>query len=155
MPREIERRFLADGEAFLRTHPDVPRLHLHQGYLSLDPSVRIRLNSDLKAKLTIKGAGTIVRSEFEYAVPYEDGVEIMGLSRYYLEKVRHALKVTEHQTWEVDKFLGQLAGLWLAEIELRDPDEQFDKPSWLGREVTEDYRYTNAYLAEYGPWYLD
>lgn len=151
MPIEIERRFLVDP--FKLTIPKAIS-NIRQGYLSVEPVVRLRIIGEApygEALLTIKGPGTVERPEFEYKIPPEDAEAMWPLVQRSLEKRRHLYPTDDPaRHWVVDEFLGPLEGLWLAEIELGSADEAFDRPDWLGSEVTEDKRYTNAWLAEYG-----
>lgn len=150
MALEIERKFLLGSDAW-RT--DVTRSErLRQGYLNHEVgcSVRVRTCGE-RAWLNIKSV-TIgaQRQEFEYEIPLADAhVMLDTLSRKPLiEKVRHIVPVGTH-TWEIDEFGGENAGLTVAEIELEHPDEPFERPSWLGQEVTEDVRYYNTSLAQH------
>jgi CYTH domain-containing protein len=137
---EIERKFLVRAELL----PELPPpLELRQGYLSTDPVVRVRLVASRdgeSAELTIKGAGLLSRAEFNYAIPPADGRQLLALCPRKLAKRRHTL-----DRWVIDHFPDR--GLWLAEIELATEEEPFDRPRWLGQEVTQDPRYTNASLA--------
>jgi adenylate cyclase len=148
---EIERKFLVDVErlpAVLRTGG----AKLAQGYLSFTPSVRVRVAEETgasRAWLTIKGPGTIERTELEYPIPVEDAHVMLAMCAASLSKIRRHTKVGSH-VWDVDELLGSLAPLWLAEVELRSAGEPFERPDWLGDEVTEDSRYTNAALARAG-----
>jgi CYTH domain-containing protein len=149
MAKEIERKFLVRSDAW-RAGADAGTLY-RQGYLHSDESVsvRVRLAGD-KAFLTIKGGGAgISRSEFEYPVPPEDASEILDALCHAgsVEKTRHLFPAGRH-TWEIDVFAGRHAGLVLAEIELSSEDEPFDRPDWLGEEVTGDPRYLNSNLAK-------
>lgn len=150
MPTEIERKFLVKSDAW-RAGP--PGTEISQGYLARDKqrSVRVRLAGD-EAFITVKGAGKgISRSEFEYPVPLEDAREMLRLCLPSLiEKVRHERHHAGH-LWEVDEFQGDNAGLVVAEIELDAEDRDFEKPEWVGEEVSDDPRYLNACLAE-RPW---
>ena len=157
---EIERRFLVDVSK-LPSLGDLPVEALHQGYLSKDPVVRVRLikgntgrdehhcSGCTTAKLTIKGKGTLSRPEFEYSIPVTDAEELLCLAKLgIIYKNRYTLG-----RWSIDQFTDDdLDGLWLAEIELGSEHEllPYPKPEWLGEEVTEDVRYTNAHLAEHG-----
>jgi len=148
---EIEHKFLVSGDGWRQAA--TTQTHFSQGYLSRDPArtVRVRIAGDA-AFLTIKGAtrGT-ARAEFEYAIPVADARQLLAMSDGpVVEKIRH-LCPHEGMTWEVDEFLGANAGLVLAEIELGDEAEAYERPDWLGVEVTEDPRYTNAYLSKH-PW---
>lgn len=150
MAVEIERKFLVSSDAW-RDGP--PGVRICQGYLSRDKerTVRVRLAGD-KAFLTIKGESAgISRKEFEYPIPSEDAEALLDLCLPQLvDKIRHERQHGGH-VWEVDEFLGANAGLIVAEIELSDADETFERPDWLGREVSDDPRYYNANLAE-RPW---
>jgi CYTH domain-containing protein len=122
-----------------------------QGYLSTDKerTVRVRIAGN-KAMLTIKGITQgASRAEYEYEIPVEDAEELLDLcQRPIIEKWRHEI---EHagMTWEVDEFFGDNQGLVLAEVELDSPDEAFDLPPWVGKEVTDDPRYFNANLVNH------
>ena len=151
---EIERKFLVEGDAW-RTQGEATLLR--QGYLSLDPArtVRVRIDGE-NAFLTIKGKSVgASRGEWEYPIPVPDAAELLdGLCQQPLvEKFRHRIASGPH-TWEVDEFLGANAGLMVAEIELASEDEAFEKPDWLGREVTGDARYFNSNLIRqpYSQW---
>ena len=143
---EIERKFLLQGDAWRGLGQAVL---LRQGYLSSarERVVRVRIEGE-QAMLTIKGANVgATRGEWEYPIPLDDAVELLdGLCEQPLiEKVRHRI---EHagMVWEVDEFLGANAGLVVAEIELASEDQPFEKPDWIGAEVSGDARYYNANL---------
>ena len=143
---EIERKFLLQGDAWRGLGQAVL---LRQGYLSSarERVVRVRIEGE-QAMLTIKGANVgATRGEWEYPIPLADAAELLdGLCEQPLiEKVRHRI---EHagMVWEVDEFLGANAGLLVAEIELASEDQPFDKPDWIGAEVSGDARYYNANL---------
>ena len=143
---EIERKFLLQGDAWRGLGQAVL---LRQGYLSSarERVVRVRIEGE-QAMLTIKGANVgATRGEWEYPIPLADAVELLdGLCEQPLiEKVRHRI---EHagMVWEVDEFLGANAGLVVAEIELASEDQPFEKPDWVGAEVSGDARYYNANL---------
>ena len=150
MATEIERKFLMKSDAWREGPPGVK---ICQGYLARDRerAVRVRLMG-AEAFLTVKGAGEgITRSEFEYPVPLADAQEMLTLCLPSpVEKVRHE-RHHAGSLWEVDEFLGDNAGLVVAEIELDAEHSDFEKPDWLGEEVTHDPRYLNACLAEH-PW---
>jgi CYTH domain-containing protein len=144
MATEIERKFLVQGDEW-RRHNGV---RITQGYLARERerSVRVRLAGD-RATLTIKaGAGTLKRSEFEYPIPTADAIELLALCTHTIEKTRRVIDV-DGTRWEVDEFAGDNEGLVIAEVELESEDQIFNKPSWIGREVTDDTRYLNAELA--------
>jgi len=145
MALEIERKFLVTGDAWRIGQGR----YLCQGYLSRDKNrtVRVRI-ADSHAFLTIKGKSAgATRSEFEYEIPVDDAKQLLTLcDKPLIEKIRREIEV-EGFTWQVDEFLGDNAGLILAEIELESEDQKFPHPSWLGKEVTEDARYYNANLS--------
>lgn len=145
MASEIERKFLVQGDGW---RAGVPQ-RLCQCYLNRDKerTVRVRIAGD-KAFLTIKGVTRgATRAEFEYEIPMQDAQQMLALSDGpILEKVRHVL-VHEGSRWEVDEFLGDNAGLVIAEIELESEGQPFSRPPWLGQEVTNDRRYYNSNLA--------
>jgi adenylate cyclase len=149
MGTEIERTFIVFQEKLppLKLGQAV---HIEQAFLSENPCIRLRLKTYREgsaAFVTIKGPGLIQRDEWEWKVPLKDVQEIMerGLWHSALVKKRYVLG-----RWEVNQFLGVLEGLWLTEIELSSPTESFDKPEWLGREVTENPAFTNMALARDG-----
>ena len=143
---EIERKFLVTGTAWKALGTSTV---FRQGYLNdeKERTVRVRVAGD-KGFLTIKGKNTgAVRTEFEYEIPVEDALkmlETMAL-RPLIEKTRTVIVCGGH-IWEVDEFMGDNAGLVVAEIELTDENEVFDKPDWIGDEVTGDTRYYNSNL---------
>jgi CYTH domain-containing protein len=155
MATEIEKKFLVTSDAWKRGARATP---YRQGYLSTDPerTVRIRLQGR-DGKLTIKGRKVGgAAPEFEYDLPEEDArflLENLCL-RPLVEKTRYHVGAADGHVWEVDEFHGANDGLVVAEIELDAPDEPFDKPDWVGKEVTADSRYTNARLVErpYSTW---
>nr|WP_314629335.1 CYTH domain-containing protein [uncultured Janthinobacterium sp.] len=143
---EIERKFLLAGDAWRTLGQPVL---LRQGYLSSarERVVRVRIEGE-QAMLTIKGANVgATRGEWEYPIPLADAAELLdGLCEQPLiEKYRYRI---EHagMVWEVDEFLGANAGLVVAEIELASEDQPFEKPDWIGAEVSGDARYYNANL---------
>ena len=152
MGTEIERKFLVVGTQWHRGAGTL----LRQGYLSREPqrTVRVRIAGDA-AFITIKGpsAGP-VRTEFEYPIPLEDaGVLLQMCAGPLIEKVRYEV---EHGglCWEVDEFLGDNRGLVVAEVELSAADQRFERPDWVGEEVTHDPRYFNSQLTvrPYANW---
>ncbi|MBD3800473.1 MAG: CYTH domain-containing protein [Campylobacterales bacterium] len=145
MAIEIERKFLIDPARL----PELPApLVIKQGYIpSEGVTVRIRTTNG-KAYLTLKGKRhELVRSEFEYPIPYEDALSMLEelCVPPLIEKNRYEIMYEGH-LWEVDVFEGENAGLFLAEIELQSPGETFALPPWVTREVTEDKRYYNSNL---------
>jgi len=150
MPLEIERKFLVHVHA-LPTARLGEGARFTQGYLSLRPTVRVRLAVQPgvadAAWITVKGPGGVRRAEFEYAIPPEDARAMMDLCAAVIDKTRYHLREGDH-VWDVDTFHGRYAGLWLAEVELGAEDEGFVMPAWAAEEVTDDPRYSNAALAQ-------
>lgn len=161
MAIEIERKFLVTGDGWrAAAHAVVP---MAQGYLNdlaamdtgaMKASVRVRIAGDA-AHLNLKSRELgHTRQEFEYPIPVADARALLALSVGGLvDKRRHLVRVGGH-LWEVDEFLGENAGLVVAEIELADPGEAFQRPDWLGVEVTDESRYYNLALAShpYSQW---
>ncbi|BCG65890.1 MAG: adenylate cyclase [Methyloprofundus sp.] len=155
MAIEIERKFLLANDAWRALVSK--SINYRQGYLNSDAhsSVRVRVSDDT-AKINIKSA-TIgaQRQEYEYDIPAEDAHELLSTlcNKPLIEKIRHLVIIGQH-TWEIDEFAGENQGLIVAEIELNQVDEHFDKPAWVGEEVTEDVRYYNNQLAKqpYTTW---
>ena len=142
---EIERKFLVVGDDW-RAAPAVPYA---QGYLNRDKArtVRVRI-VETWAWLTINGVSTgATRAEFEYPIPVADAEQLLALCDGPV--VRKTRRVLSHAgaTWEIDEFEGDNAGLVVAEIELQSEDAPFERPPWLGAEVTHDPRYFNSSLA--------
>lgn len=148
MAKEIERKFLVSGE-FRQDSPESYRIM--QGYICSDQdrTVRVRVRGD-KGFLTIKGrssADGLSRYEWEKEIPASEAVELMALcGSGIIDKTRYLVPFGRH-TFEVDVFHGANEGLVLAEIELAEEQETFEKPSWLGEEVTGDPRYYNSMLS--------
>ena len=149
MALEIEHKFLMANDTWRQQIQQ--SVYYKQGYLNHSPtsSIRVRI-SDQQAWLNIKSA-TIGnhRQEFEYEIPLSDAQQILDAlcHKPLIEKIRHFIFIDQH-TWEIDEFLGDNAGLIVAEIELSELQESFAKPAWLGREVTEDLRYYNNNLCK-------
>jgi len=149
MPREIERKFLLESDAW-RSQARESR-PMSQGYLasSARSSVRVRV-AGLHAWLNIKSGGLVAsRQEFEYSIPLDDARELLALAEGPLiEKTRHFV---EHggMTWEIDEFHGDNAGLVVAELELDSEDQPFQLPEWVGVEVTHLRRYYNVCLVQH------
>lgn len=145
MALEIERKFLVTGDGWR----SAPSERLSQGYLCHEPerTVRVRIAGE-KAFITIKGVTQgATRQEFEYPIPLADAQALLALcGAGKIDKFRHRF-AHAGKTWEVDAFLGDNQGLVVAEIELLSEDEAFDKPDWVGEEVTHDARYYNANLS--------
>lgn len=149
MATEIERKFLLAHEGWRK---GARGQCYRQGYLSTEKKrvVRVRTVGD-SGYLTIKGATHgISRPEFEYAIPLDDAETMLEslCHRPIIDKIRYRIRHGAH-VFEVDEFHGANAGLIVAEVELGSEDEAFDRPDWLGEEVTGDPRYANANLIEH------
>lgn len=154
MGTEIERKFLVKNEAWRVGAVGIP---YRQGYLSAAKgrTVRVRTAGE-KAYLTIKGAREgLSRAEFEYEIPLADATYMLDVLciQPLIEKTRYALAYAGY-TWEVDEFAGANAPLVVAEVELESETQTVPLPDWVSEEVSTDYRYTNAYLAQnpYALW---
>ncbi|HEY9254875.1 MAG TPA: CYTH domain-containing protein [Stenotrophomonas sp.] len=158
---EIERKFLLSGDGWrAAAHEVIP---MAQGYINDQAamqsgaqraSVRVRIQGQ-EAFLNLKSRELgHTRQEFDYPIPVEDARALLALCVGGLvDKRRHLVRHAGH-LWEVDEFLGDNAGLVVAEIELQHADEVFERPQWLGEEVTDDARYYNLALAAhpYNRW---
>ena len=147
MATETERKFLIRSEF---RHLAVKEIKITQSYLSIDPDKTIRIRvADEKAFMTIKsrmGGKLIARSEWQFPIPLTDAVEMMNLCLPgKIIKTRYLIPSGKH-TYEVDVFHDKNEGLIIAEIELESEEEQFEKPEWLGKEVTGKTEYYNANL---------
>ncbi len=150
MAIEIERKFLLKDDSW-RALADAGT-HFMQGYLvgSKHASVRVRIEGE-HARLNIKSATLgMRRQEFEYAIPLADAQAMLNelCEQPLIDKVRYLVNYANHQ-WEVDVFAGDNAGLIVAEIELQHEAESFERPLWLGAEVTDDPRYYNVSLVKH------
>ena len=154
MAKEIERKYLVDLSLFQLPEKGIT---IMQCYLVRAEGMTLRLRfADDKAFLTLKGrTDGISRSEFEYAIPRRDAIDMLKEFPVSASvcKTRYHVKVGSH-LWEVDIFEGDNAGLAVAEIELLSADETFEIPKWVTQEVSSDRRYRNAYLADhpYSQW---
>jgi adenylate cyclase len=149
MAQEIERKFLVAGEfKSLATKS----IRITQGYLSSIPerTVRVRIKGD-KGFITIKGIGSdsgASRFEWEKEIPVTEAEELLKICEPgMIEKIRYLVPAGKH-TFEVDEFYGNNQGLILAEIELASENEAFEKPAFLGQEVTGDAKYYNSMLVK-------
>jgi adenylate cyclase len=147
--KEIERKFLVKGDykPFVKES-----IQIVQGYLSSNPqrSVRVRLKGS-KGFLTVKGEsnkGGTTRFEWETGITKEEAEKLLQICEAgVIDKTRNIINVNQH-VYEVDEFYGENEGLVLAEIELSSENETFEKPAWLGEEVTGDAKYYNAMLSK-------
>lgn len=149
--QETERKFLVEGDFKSQAFKS---FDIKQGYLCSDPerTVRVRIRDD-KGFITIKGKGNdsgTTRFEWEKEIAREEAESLLSLAQPgIIDKTRYLVKNADGvHVWEVDEFHGRHEGLVMAEIELSDENEPFDRPSWLGKEVTGDPRYYNSYLSK-------
>ena len=143
---EIEKKFLLAGNDWKELAEGAS---YRQGYLSSvkERTVRVRTIRD-KGFLTIKGISVgATRLEYEYEIPFEEANELLNelCEKPLIEKNRYKVNIGEH-TWEIDEFFGENEGLVVAEIELESEGQAFEKPEWVGEEVTGDPRYFNSNL---------
>lgn len=146
MPQEIERKYLVTSDAWRGLGPGT---RMRQGYLSTDEQrvVRVRLAGD-RAWLTIKGLTTrATRREYEYEIPAPHGEELLDNLCLHpiIEKTRYAIPFDRHVI-EVDEFHGVNEGLLIAEIEVASEQTKPSLPHWIGKDVTQLARYSNAVL---------
>ncbi|HAN76308.1 MAG TPA: adenylate cyclase [Bacteroidales bacterium] len=147
MAQEIERKFLVNGEF---KQLAVKQTRIIQGYLSSIPerTVRVRVKGD-KGFITIKGIGSASgasRYEWEKEIPLEEVQELLKICEPgVIDKTRFLVPAGKH-TFEVDEFYGENEGLVVAEVELSNEADAFEKPVFLGAEVTGDVKYYNSML---------
>lgn len=152
MALEIERKFLVTSNEW----KTIAGVKFSQGYLNRDKNrtVRVRMAGN-QGFLTIKGANSgATRAEYEYEIPLADAQSLLDMcERPIIQKVRRIYECQGFK-WEIDEFECENAGLIVAEIELSDENQAFEKPSWVGEEVTYDARYFNSNLAQhpYSAW---
>lgn len=150
MPLEIERKFLVTGDYKASAYA---HSRICQGYICSGNgrTVRVRIRDD-KGYLTIKGPSDragMSRYEFETEIPVGDARDLMRLCEPgIVDKTRYLVKAGRH-VFEVDEFYGDNEGLVIAEVELSDENEPFEKPAFIGKEVTGDRRYYNSHLRNY------
>lgn len=150
MLQEIERKFLVKGDFKSLTAKST---RITQGYLSSVPerTVRVRIKGD-KGFITIKGIGDkegASRFEWEKEIPVTEVEALLKICEPgVIDKTRYLVPAGKH-TYEVDEFYGDNEGLIVAEVELTSAGEQFDKPEWLGEEVTGDVKYYNSMLMKH------
>ena len=147
---EIERKFLVKGDSYKQQAYGSSRIQ--QGYICSrhGRTVRVRIR-DARGDLTIKGPsedGGLSRYEFEKEITLEEARQLMKLCEPgVIDKTRYLVKSDKH-TFEVDEFYGENEGLVMAEVELGSEDEPYEKPDFIGKEVTGDKRYYNSHLRE-------
>ena len=151
---EIERKFLLTGDEWRKLAQGV---YYRQGYLNSakERTVRVRTIND-KGFLTIKGITVgVTRLEFEYEIPKDECNEMLDdlVEKPVIEKNRYKVDYGGF-VWEIDEFLGENQGLIVAEIELESEDQKFEKPEWVGKEVTGDPKFFNTNLMNnpYARW---
>lgn len=150
MPIEIERKFLVKNDSYKTESSTI--LKIKQGFLNSNKNrvVRIRL-VDKIAFITVKGISSedgTSRYEWEKEIPKKEAEQLLELcEKTIIEKNRYIIKHAKH-TFEVDEFLGANSGLCIAEIELESANESFEKPTWLGKEVTGNSAYYNSELSK-------
>lgn len=155
MPQEIERKFLVEGEYKGQAYA---KSRIRQGYICSrrGRTVRVRIR-DGEGFLTIKGATDskgMSRYEWEKVLPLEEAEALMALCEPgMIDKTRYLVAAGKH-VFEVDEFYGENEGLVVAEVELAGEDEPFERPAFLGKEVTGDARYYNSQLMKcpYKSW---
>ena len=147
---EIERKFLVTSNAF--KDASFKSTRIIQGFLNTDKerTVRVRLRGD-EGILTVKGISSndgLTRFEWEKNISKDDAQALMNLcEKGVIDKMRYEVEVGNH-IYEVDEFFGDNKGLIIAEVELKREDEVFEKPSWLGEEVTGDIKYYNSQISK-------
>jgi CYTH domain-containing protein len=146
--KEIERKFLVANDSW-KTAKCIGQRELKQAYFlrDTDRSVRIRVTDNM-ALFTIKLGTGLTRSEFEYEIPIDEANEMIEEAKLpCLHKTRFYIQ-NGNDTWELDVFHGALDGLLIAELELTEEAQFFEKPNWLGEEVTFDPAYLNSNLID-------
>jgi len=145
---EIERKFLVVSDAFKREAKKSARIV--QGFLNThkERTVRVRISGE-QAFLTVKGQSSddgLSRFEWEKEIDVVEAEKLLKLcEKGIIDKIRYEIEAGNH-IFEVDVFFGDNEGLIIAEIELENENDAFEKPKWLGKEVTGDIRYYNAQL---------
>lgn len=149
MAKEIEKKYLVISDNY-KISSSVT--YIQQGYITTKKEgvVRVRVKDD-KGYITIKGQNQgAVRLEYEYTIPVEEAKEIIEnlCQKPVIEKRRYNYQAADGHLWEIDEFFGENEGLVVAEIELLREDEPFEKPDWVGEDVTSDMRYYNSNLMQ-------
>ena len=147
---EIERKFLVKSEEFKAI--SFAKNEISQGYLNSNPerTVRVRIKGN-QGYLTIKGKGNetgMSRLEWEKEIPVDEARLLLNLCESgIISKTRYEVKFGNH-VYEIDEFFGENQGLVIAEIELQSEDEAFEKPDWLGKEVTNNEKYYKSFISK-------
>jgi len=149
MGKETERKFLVQGDVWRSL---VKGTAYRQGYLNSakERTVRVRTIAD-KGYLTVKGITTgATRAEYEYEIPAAEADAMLTAlcEKPLIEKNRYKIQAGSH-VWDIDEFFGENQGLVVAEVELTSEDQAFQKPEWIGGEVTGDPRYFNSNLIKH------
>jgi adenylate cyclase len=154
MGKEIERKFLVYFDLLKASSLLIEGSVIKQAYIATIGLTVVRLRvKGLRAYLTIKGANKgVTRSEFEYEIPVDDAETMIKdlCSGPLVEKVRYEIRSSQNpeHIWEIDVFEGENKGLVVAELELKNENENFERPAWLGQEVSGEARYYNSNLLE-------
>lgn len=154
---EIERKFLVTDDSFKES--SVTSIDTYfQAYIHIDDkkNIRIRIINNEKSYITIKynTKNNLRRYEFEYEIPLKDAIDLSLKCKYTLFKKRYTIPYKD-KIWYVDQYIDrEFNGLTIAEIELATEDQQFEKPSWIGEEVTENPKYYNSELAKISISYI-
>ncbi|MBO6605243.1 CYTH domain-containing protein [Psychroserpens sp.] len=148
--KEIERKFLVNSEDY-KTEAFY-KYRITQGFLNTDPerTVRVRLKGD-QGVLTVKGMSSedgLSRFEWETEISSDEAHALLKLCEDgVIDKMRYEVRSGDH-VFEIDEFFGANEGLVIAEVELKDEDEHFESPKWIGDEVTGDIRYYNSQISK-------
>lgn len=150
MAKEIERKFLVIGDGW---RENAVGTHYRQGYLNSVKERTVRTEQSM-TKLSLRLKDWTVgctRLEFEYSIPYDDCVKMLDelAEKPIIEKTRYKIPAGNGLTWEIDEFHGVNEGLIVAEIEIPSEETSFEKPDWLGEEVSSDPRYFNSNLVSH------
>lgn len=146
---EIERKYL------VRSTPPLtgfPYMQISQGYISIDPVIRIRQSDDLYF-VTLKGSGHVAREEWELSISAEQYAQLLHkVEGRMVEKCRYLIPLDNGLTAELDIYRGELNGLRTVEVEFPSLDaaDGFRPPSWFGQDVSEEKCYKNSHLSLYG-----
>lgn len=149
MNLEIERRFLVHSKKLPKL---VRGQRIVQGYLSVNPTVRVRIKGR-KSYLTIKFGTAMKREEYEWTISKNDSEELLNKCEFRIEKTRYNFRLNGN-LWEIDVFEDKNKGMVIAEIELDHSNQRIQKPLWLAQEITLDEKYLNVNLAQqpYESW---
>lgn len=145
MNLEIERKFLLKKDFIIEKLKIKAKQELRQGYLREDLNLRVRIVNKKEAFLTYKEGSGFVRKEYETKIELDMAQKLYKKSKLFIKKIRYIYKHSDGKIWELDYF--PKYKLWLAEIELKSKKEKFEKPDFIGKDVTSDKRYSNRNLA--------